>query len=731
MGFTAQIDANIDGFRKSIDEATAKLKTFTNNISDNSAAIGAKFTAIGQRAAVMSAAFAAAGAASFKMAADFQDSVGASEQIFKGASKDVQDWANSLPTYYGIAKGEAMQYASTMGAMLQNIGGLTEKEAAKQSATLIELAGDLTAMFGGQTTDAIRALTGALKGNTSMLDNYGMGVNDAAVKAKALAMGLSDGTGEMNLQARQAATLALIMEQTGAAQGQAAREADGASGSMRQFSTAVKNLSTDIGTILLPVFTPVISAISNVVKAIGSASPAVKTAIVVFGGLAAAFAPVMLGIGKLITLLPVLKVGFAALTGPVGLVVAAVVAGVALIIANWESIKAYFTTGGGSGIFDELKNMVTYLKGFFVESFNYIKTTVSKIWSEFGVYIVGVFSTAIKQIKVVFEFLLNVIKSALKIIRGIFSLDFKLVLQGLTDLFYSAFKAIAQIALNALSGIASGIAGFFKMIGVDKWADSIQGFAERISSMSGKFANPIKVTTSAISEQKEEIKDTVIEVKDLDKTFSGATNKAGKLVETIKRIQIPDKLASLAVPKANLEYKLPDVDTTKFVNSVVGLKEQIEPVLLDISNSLSGFIGDFAETIGSAIGEGDFSNFGAKILDGVGKFAQSFGALVMSAGIAALNLQKLMVNPTTAIIAGAALIALGAAVSGAAKKMVKDSSASGFSGGARSNYSTSSSSGMGASELKGAYSDFNVTFKIGANELVGVLNTAEQRKKRL
>jgi len=36
----------------------------------------------------------------------------------------------SLPTYYGIAKTEAMQYASTMGSMLKNIGGLTEEEAA-------------------------------------------------------------------------------------------------------------------------------------------------------------------------------------------------------------------------------------------------------------------------------------------------------------------------------------------------------------------------------------------------------------------------------------------------------------------------------------------------------------------------------------------------------------------------------------------------------------------------
>ena len=54
-------------------------------------------------------------------------------------------------------------------------------------------------MFGGTTESAVQALTGALKGNNSMLDNYGMGVNDATVKAKAFEMGLYSGKGGYGL----------------------------------------------------------------------------------------------------------------------------------------------------------------------------------------------------------------------------------------------------------------------------------------------------------------------------------------------------------------------------------------------------------------------------------------------------------------------------------------------------------------------------------------------------
>ena len=43
-----------------------------------------------------------------------------------------------------------------------------------------------------------------------------------------------------------------VWEQTGAAQGQAAREADGASGAMRALKTEITNLTTELGEVLLP-----------------------------------------------------------------------------------------------------------------------------------------------------------------------------------------------------------------------------------------------------------------------------------------------------------------------------------------------------------------------------------------------------------------------------------------------------------------------------------------------
>lgn len=324
---------------KAVSKEKSNLKRWLGEVGDKVKEFGKKMADAGKDLTKkVTAPIVAMGAAAYKFAADLEDAYGATDQIFKNASGSMREWANSLESYYGIAKTEALSYSNTMGVMLQEIGGLSESEAAKQSQMLVELAGDLTAMFGGTTQSAVQALTGALKGNTSMLDNYGMGVNDAVIKTKALTMGLYDGTGQMDLAAKQAATLALIMEQTSAAQGQAAREADGASGSMRALMTELKNISTTIGEILLPVVTPVVNGIKNLVTRFRELTPEAQKTIVAIAGIAAAVGPVMVAFNAMVINFNPIIAGLAALSA----------AGF-LLWQNWDAVK-----NGMLGVLDSL-----------------------------------------------------------------------------------------------------------------------------------------------------------------------------------------------------------------------------------------------------------------------------------------------------------------------------------------------------------------------------------------
>lgn len=364
-----------------------------NKFDDHFKQIGANLMKVGVgMTATLTTSLTAVGTKAFDMAAQFSDAVGATDQIFKDSSDVMKDWASNLETYYGVAETEALTYANTMGAMLQNIGGLSQDEAAKQSQSLVQLAGDLSAMFGGTTESAVQALTGALKGNNTMLDNYGMAVTEATIKSKALEMGLIKEGQEMDLASKQAATLALIMEQAGAATGQAERESDGSSGTVKTLQTEMANLTKTLGEELLPIITPIIRDIVDLVKKFSSLDDGTKKLIVKIGLFLAVAGPIITVIGGIISVVGTVIGWFGglalALSSVIGWIIVAV--GQVAIFIGW--IGAIMTPVGwviaGIGAliaiialinFDSVKEGVINAWKWVVEKFTAIVDFISNI----------------------------------------------------------------------------------------------------------------------------------------------------------------------------------------------------------------------------------------------------------------------------------------------------------------------------------------------------------------
>lgn len=476
-----QLDNNnqaLEGYAAETQKAawqTEEFKQKTKEMGESLKNVGGKIKGFGKTMSMaVTAPIVAAGAASFKFAADLQDAMGATDQIFKGASDSVKEWADNLNSQYGIAEAEALTYANTMGAMLQNIGGLSEQEASKQSQTLVQLAGDLAAMFGGTTESAIQALTGALKGNNAMLDNYGMGVNDATIKAKAFEMGLYDGKGAMELSTKQAATLALIMEQTADAQGQAAREADGASGSIRSLQTDLKNIATDIGEILIPIILPLLQNIKEMIKKFSELSPEMRETIVKVLGLAAAIGPLLIVVGQIITAvgaittaLPVLGAAFAALTGPIGIVVAAIAGAIAILYKNWDTIKEKV-----GELRDAIDEKITAIKEGITNAFNAVINFFKTNWQTLLSFIINPFGGAIKllyDLNPQFRQWMDALWNNFMVWVGNFSKIGKRIVEGI----WSGIKGAAGWLANKIKGFVNGIiAAFTGKDGIDAHSPS-------------------------------------------------------------------------------------------------------------------------------------------------------------------------------------------------------------------------------------------------------------------
>jgi hypothetical protein len=243
-------------------KAASALKKFGEESGLNSLASG--FAKTGRAIAV--GVGAAAGAAGVYLydaigkAGDLEQSIGAVDTVFKNNAAQVHQWAQGAAQNLGLTEDAYNQFATVLGTQLKN-GGTALDQIGGKTNDLMTLGADLSSMFGGTTADAVGALSSALKGERDPIERYGVSLNQAKIDAKAAALGFTKVGGSFDGQAQQAATLALIMEQTADAHGNFAREADTVQGKQARLSATWDNLSARIGT----AFLPAVAAVADVV----------------------------------------------------------------------------------------------------------------------------------------------------------------------------------------------------------------------------------------------------------------------------------------------------------------------------------------------------------------------------------------------------------------------------------------------------------------------------------
>jgi phage-related protein len=199
---------------------------------------------------------------SITSAAELEQSVGAVSAIFKDSSGQINAWASSAATDVGLTKNEYNELGTLIGAQLKN-GGTAMEELAPKTNDLIGLGADLASMFGGTTSDAVGALSSALKGERDPIEKYGVSLSQAKIDAEAAALGFERVDGALSSQAQQAATLSLVMKQTADSQGNFARESNTLAGQQQRLNSLWGNAKSSLGTAFLPAITAVTTALVN------------------------------------------------------------------------------------------------------------------------------------------------------------------------------------------------------------------------------------------------------------------------------------------------------------------------------------------------------------------------------------------------------------------------------------------------------------------------------------
>ena len=222
-------------------------------------------------------------------AADLEQSVGAIDSVFKGSAGQMHQWAQSAATDVGLSANEFNELGTLIGSQLK-YGGTAMDELAPKTQSLISTGADLASMFGGTTSEAVEALSSALKGERDPIEKYGVSLNQAKIDAEAAALGFSKVDGAFEQSAQQAATLSLITKQTADATGNFGRETDTLAHKQQVLNAQLANGKARIGTELLPVVAAFTGMLSNTLgPAINGTVTGIKTVVGGFTAFGEAF----------------------------------------------------------------------------------------------------------------------------------------------------------------------------------------------------------------------------------------------------------------------------------------------------------------------------------------------------------------------------------------------------------------------------------------------------------
>jgi len=214
--------------------------------------MGAKFESVGVGMVATAATIGVGLYSAGKGAAQLEQAIGGTEAVFEGSSVVIDTWAKGADTAAGLSEQAARQLTTRLGGALQGLG-FEQDKAAEKSIELTQIGADLAATYGGTTADAVEALGSALRGEFDPMEQFNVFMKQSEIDAKAVELGLAKNTTEVDKNARAQATLAIITEQSGAAQGQFARETDTAAGQMAVMEAQVQNSKDAIGAGMLPV----------------------------------------------------------------------------------------------------------------------------------------------------------------------------------------------------------------------------------------------------------------------------------------------------------------------------------------------------------------------------------------------------------------------------------------------------------------------------------------------
>jgi phage-related minor tail protein len=303
---------------------------------------------------------------------------------------------------------------------------------------------------------------------------------------------------------------------------------------------------------------PLIEKVQKVAEWFGNLDPVFQQTIVIVGAVAAAIGPFLVALSSIIsavgTILPVLsklgpvftviRTAIAALTGPIGIVIAIVTTLAIVIYKNWDSIKTY-TVEAFNSIGEYLKAFWEATKFVFSATFEYLKNLFFTTWeavktgtiaayegiknalSAFWQGVTAAFNTALNFLKNLVQTSWNAVKTVTTTILT--------ALKNTISTIWNGVKTATTSVLNALKNTISSIWNSLKSTTVsilNSLKSSIQniwnGLKNSVSSIVTSLKNTVvskfQSFVSAVGEKMTAVKSKITQIWDQIRGFFKGIN---------------------------------------------------------------------------------------------------------------------------------------------------------------------------------------------------------------
>lgn len=407
----------------------------------------------------------AVGQAAFRAASDVTELESAFDVTFGKASAATRKWAietgNQLQRSTQEMEGMVMSYQDILKKQMD------PAKAVEMSKRLTVLTQDLASFKNLSNQDAKDKIFSGLIGESEPLRAVGVLLSDNAVKAKALSMGFKAVKGQFSEGDKVQARAALIMEQLKDAQGDILRTQGSTENRLKAAATAWDELKVTLGQRLLPVLTPVIDKVAQLLNAFGNLPPGIQQFIIWAGLLAVVLGPALIAIGGMVTAFGALagiaanaEIALLPLLGTIALIVAALVVAAIVIYRNWDRIKAWFEKNVVP-LFERIGKRLEPLKAKFSELFGKAQemgrqfmAMLEELWNgPLGQKVRVVINLLSDLARIIMAALGDQIMIAINTLIG--------VAGGLFDMLANGFKAVSALLRGDFAGAWEAVKGMF------------------------------------------------------------------------------------------------------------------------------------------------------------------------------------------------------------------------------------------------------------------------------